>query len=130
MENVTIKGKPVVDSNHVMRLNNGDLLLWCDSSGNVKATYLVVSFRKQGHDSYCFSTAHHCSLLDLDDGTLAFDEKCSRSTTINRILCHLNRGSYNGGTSHLDYANPYNQRLLQYKHGNFKIEIELLKEEI
>jgi hypothetical protein len=130
MDNVKIKGAVVNEPNPVLRLNNGDLLLWYNAYGELKGAFMVVSFRKQGHDQSCFNTNQHCSLLNFDDGTLAFDERCSRNTTVNRILCHLNRGSYNGGTSHLDYSNPGNQRIKQFRSGNYQIELSLLKEEI
>jgi hypothetical protein len=130
MDNVKIKGAVVNEPNHPVRLNNGDLLLWCNAYGGTKSAYMVVSFRKQGHDSTCYNTNQYCSLLNLEDGTLAFDERCSRGTTVNRILCHLNRGSYNGGTSHLDYCNPSNQKIRQFRSGNYQIELSLLKEEI
>ena len=74
------------------------------------------------------NTTQYCTLLDLDTGKFAFEERCSRSTTVRRVLRHLLR---------CGYTMPYNPdatdddyRLCEYdvdvyENGQYKMELVL-----
>lgn len=95
--------------------------------------YLVVSFRdnknKYGHDS----TTNYCTLVNLDNGQIAFEERCSRATTERRVLRHLTRTGfsmpYNPDSREQDYKFQ-NMRIQVYPSGNYKVNLELGEEHI
>ena len=58
---------------------------------NVVGIYMVVSFRDNKNKYNGSNTTSYCSLVNLDNGSLAFEERCSRSTTVRRVLNHILR---------------------------------------
>lgn len=101
MNNVIVRGqKQYVDLNRKLNLHNGSVVL-LKNKGNgdsIDAIYYVVSFR-DNKNKYSGSTTGYCTLLNLDSGQFAFEERCSRNTTVHRVLRHLLR---------VGYTMPYN----------------------
>lgn len=128
MNNVVIRGqKQYVDLNRKLNLHNGSIVLLKDKGNGdrIEAIYYVISFR-DNKNKYSGSTTPYCTLLDLDTGKLAFEERCSRNTTVRRVLRHLLR---------LGYTMPYNPDATDedyhlrnydvdvYECGNYKMEL-------
>lgn len=121
MQNVMIKGMKCSNKERALKLNNGSLVVYFDRDNSVIGTFLVTSFRnsKQSNPVRWDNTATYCSLVNLDNGKIEFEEPCSRSTTEQRVLNHLNQGS------------PYQmngQYVKVFKNGNFRLEVELGEE--
>ena len=96
--NVTIGAKSTETiGDRPIRLYNGNLVLHFDGNDDVIGAYIVTSFRdtKGVCDNKERAFAVYCSLVNLDTGYLAFDENCSRTTTVARVLSHLNPGDFN-----------------------------------
>lgn len=128
MNNISIKGVcECADLDRKINLSNGAIVIQKER-GQVVGVYLVISFRdnknKYGNDS----TTSYCSLVNLDNGQLAFEERCSRATTERRVLRHLTRAGYSypyNPNSH-DQDNKFsNMRLQVYQNGNYKVNLEL-----
>lgn len=101
MNNVIVRGqKQYVDLNRKLNLYNGSVVLLKNkvNGDSIDAIYYVVSFR-DNKNKYSGSTTGYCTLLDLDSGQFAFEERCSRNTTVRRVLRHLLR---------VGYTMPYN----------------------
>lgn len=127
MSNIYIKG-PVGNENLNRKLNlsNGSLIL-VKNYHILEKVYMVIPFR-DNKNRYCGSTSGYCSLLDLESGKLVFEERCSRSTTVRRVLNHILR---------LGFTMPYDPNSTEndskmhdydidvYSNGAYKIEIEL-----
>ena len=93
MKNVTINSKNLFTlAQTPIKLNNGSIVIHYDRMGSVLGAYIVTSYRK----GTCGDTANYCSLVDLDNGYIKFEERCSRNTTIVRVLSHLNPNDYEG----------------------------------
>lgn len=79
-----------VDGNLGVFLQNGSLAL--HKSENVTVgCYLVTSFRG---DCKGGQTSGYCTLIDLETGYPKFEERCSRRTTMARVLSHLSPGDF------------------------------------
>lgn len=91
MNNITINGvKTVVNLEREISLNNG-ALVFLKHNNSVKNVYMVVSFRDNKNCYGNQSTAKYCTLVNLDSGYFPFEERCSRKTTVRRVICHLLR---------------------------------------
>lgn len=77
MNNVIVRGqKQYVDLNRKLNLHNGSVVL-LKNKGNgdsIDAIYYVVSFR-DNKDKYSGSATGYCTLLNLDSGQFAFEER-------------------------------------------------------
>lgn len=122
MQNVTINSKKYgVDAETPIKLNNGSLVLHYNRLGDVLGAYIVTSYRDQkGTLRNSEHTASFCSLVDLDSGYLKFEERCSRNTTMKRVLSHLNPSDYAGAQAIKD-----GQYIEVYSVGNYKIDLSL-----
>ena len=119
MKNVTINNIIMgVDVKKSITLNNGSLVLHCNRSDKVIGAYIVTSFRDSNGKYKGDMTTHYCSLVNLDNGYLAFEERCSRATTIERVLWHLNHNDYRAKE-----AIREGQYLEIYPVGEFKIDL-------
>ena len=127
MNNIFVRSeKTSINLDRKLNLANGSLVI-VKNRNIIENIYMVISFRdnKNRYNGY---TSGYCSLIDLDDGQLAFEERCSRSTTVRRVLNHILR---------LGYKMPYNPNsndndskmrdydIDVYSNGAYKIEIEL-----
>lgn len=123
MQNVTINNKKYgVDSETKLSLTNGALVIHRNRLGDVLGAYLVTSFRYNRGvttEKAKEATQSYCSLINLDTGYLAFEERASRSTTIQRILSHLNKGDYYG-----QQAVKEGQYVEVYYSGEYKIDLQ------
>lgn len=89
MAKVVVNNEPTRNYEREVRLNNGMLIIHRNSLGEVLNTYLVTSFRNNKDNPHWVKTTNYCSLVDLENGYLAFEEPCSRNTTELRVLRHL-----------------------------------------
>lgn len=91
MQNITINGiKKNINLNRDITLNNGALVLQ-KHDDKVVNVFMVVSFRDNKNNYAGQSTAQYCTLVNLDNGVFSFEERCSRKTTVRRVLSHLLR---------------------------------------
>lgn len=85
MNNVFIKGQiPDLNLDRKLNLHNGSLII-VKQRDTITAIYMVVSFRDNKNKYNGSNTTSYCSLVNLDNGSLAFEERCSRSTTVRRV---------------------------------------------
>ena len=98
---ITLNGnKPkqnIPDGNTAIDLRNGSIVLhFSKNRKELLGSYLVTSFRddKQKYTGQC--TTSYCSLINLETGYLKFEERCSRNTTMARVISHLSPGDYMG----------------------------------
>lgn len=133
MNNISIKGVcECADLDRKINLSNGAIIVQKDR-GHVIGIYLVVSFRDNKNKYKDDSTVSYCSLINLDNGQFAFEERCSRATTERRVLRHLTRSGYSypyNPDSHEQDNKFINMRIQVYQNGNYKINIELEEEQI
>lgn len=128
MNNISIKGIcECVDLDRNIKLTNGSIVIQKEND-KVVGVYLVVSFRdnknKYGNDS----TNSYCTLINLDNGQFAFEERCSRATTERRVLRHLTRAGFTypyDSNSREQDSKFYNMRVQVYNNGNYKVNLEL-----
>ena len=119
MKNVTINGKNYeMRSETPVKLNNGSLVVHYNYAGVVLGAYIVTSFRDGKGKYHGDQTSPYCSLVDLENGYIKFDERCSRNTTMGRVISHLNPNDYMGKD-----AIENGQYIEVYKNGNFKIDL-------
>ena len=126
MQNVTINSKKYeVVGEAPVKLNNGSLVLHYNKLGDVMGAYIVTSYRDQS--GYCKhngkETAQYCSLVDLDNGYLKFEERCSRNTTVGRVLAHLVPNGDFGGKE----AVKNGQYIEIYNVGDYKIDLQFTR---
>ena len=123
MQNVTISNdKRLVGIDTPVRLNNGSLVLHYNKGGDVIGAYLVTSYRDhRGSLKNEEHTKNYCSLVNLDTGYLKFEERCSRLTTIGRVLAHLSPSDDFGGKE----AFKSGQYIEVYLNGDYKINIQI-----
>lgn len=127
MKNISINGKKRgVDLERAIELNNGALVVLKNYNG-IDSVYMVVSFRDNKNRYNGERTEKYCTLLDLDDGKYAFEERCSRKTTVRRVLNHILRlgcddYSYNSSIPVESYRNF---DIEVYRSGEYKIDISL-----
>ena len=94
MQNISIKGVcDCVDLDRNIKLTNGAVVVQKENN-NVIGVYLVISFRDNKNKYGGDTTSTYCSLVNLDNGQLAFEERCSRTTTERRVLRHLTRAGF------------------------------------
>lgn len=128
MNNISIKGVcECADLDRKINLSNGAIVIQKERE-QVIGVYLVISFRdnknKYGNDS----TTSYCSLVNLDNGQLVFEERCSRATTERRVLRHLTRSGYSypyNPNSREQDSKFSNMRVQVYQNGNYKVDLEL-----
>lgn len=133
MNNISIKNIcKCADLDRKINLSNGAIVIQKDRE-QVIGVYLVISFRdnknKYGNDS----TTSYCTLVNLDNGQIAFEERCSRTTTERRVLRHLTRAGYSypyNPDSHEQDSKFSNMRVQIYSNGNYKVNLELREEYI
>lgn len=127
MQNVTINSKKygVRGEDTPIKLNNGSLVLHYNKIGDVLGAYLVTSFRDGKGRYNGDQTTTYCSLIDLDNGKIAFEERCSRTTTIKRVLSHLNHSGYYG-----EQAVKDSQYIEVYTMGEFKIDLQFERKQV
>lgn len=133
MNNISIKGVcECADLDRKINLSNGAIVIQKDRE-QVIGVYLVISFRdnknKYGNDS----TIYYCTLVNLDSGQIAFEERCSRATTERRVLRHLTRAGFSypyNPDSHEQDSKFFNMRVQVYQNGNYKVNLELGEEYI
>ena len=114
MKHVTINGvKSATRLEAPVELSNGSLVVLKNGEA-VQNVYLVVSFRDGKNRYGGESTTSYCSLVNIDTGYFAFEERCSRKTTVRRVLNHL----LNLGTS--SYA--FNSHIPAESYGKYDIE--------
>lgn len=72
-----------------LRLFNGTIIVLCNSEKEVvKGPYVVTSFRSRNSwDNEKTNT--YCSLVLFENGYIAFEEPCSRTTQMRRVMSHL-----------------------------------------
>lgn len=118
MKNISINGRNrVTNLEREIELNNGAIVILKNGndSNNVDSVYMVVSFRDNKNRYNGERTNKYCTLLNLDEGEFVFEERCSRKTTVRRVLNHLlNLGCTN-------YA--YNQSIPVESYRNYDIEV-------
>ena len=116
MKNITINGqKKTAQLEKELSLKNGALVL-LKYNGVVDRVYMVVSFRDNKDRYKGDNTAPYCSLVNLDDGNYAFEERCSRKTTVRRVLNHI-----------LDLGNrsySYNLSIPVERYGQYDVEVK------
>ena len=116
MKNVFIKAaKPVTHLDKDIRLSNGTLVV-VKKNEEIFGVYLVISFRDHKDRYRGQKTQEYCSLINLDSGQFVFEERCSRKTTVRRVLNHILR---------LGYDMPYdpNNKTNDSKMCEYNIEI-------
>lgn len=128
MNNISIKGIcECVDLDRNIKLTNGAIVIQKEND-SVIGVYLVVSFRDNKNKYWNDSTNSYCTLINLDNGQFAFEERCSRATTERRVLRHLTRAGftypYNPNSREQD-SKFYNMRVQVYNNGNYKVNLEL-----
>ena len=121
MQNVTINRKKYgADGDTPIKLNNGSLVLHYNKLGDVIGAYIVTSYRDQrGTLKNPEHTTGYCSLVNLDNGYLKFEERCSRTTTMGRVLAHLVPNGDFGGKE----AIKSGQYIEVYPVGEYKIDL-------
>lgn len=115
MKHISINGaKKLNNLERQLHLKNG-ALIFQKNNGEVVNVYMVVSFRDNKNRYRGDATAKYCSLVNLDTGYFVFEERCSRNTTVRRVLNHL----LNIGCA--DYV--YNASISTEKYGSYDIEL-------
>lgn len=128
MNNIFIKGQiPDLNLDRKLNLHNGSLII-VKQRDTITGIYMVVSFRDNKNRYNGSNTTSYCSFVNLDNGSLAFEERCSRSTTVRRVLNHV---------LHLGFSMPYNPNSKEndnqmkdydidyYGNGVYKLEVDL-----
>lgn len=133
MNNISIKGAcECADLDRKVNLGNGSIVIQKEKD-QVIGVYLVVSFRDNKNKYNGSSTSSYCTLVNLDNGQIAFEERCSRATTERRVLRHLTRAGYSvpydPNSRDQDYRFQ-NMRIQVYPNGNYKVNLELGEEYI
>lgn len=119
MKNVTVSFKDTKNTGETpVDLRNGSIVLWA-KAGVTLGIYLVTSFRSN-NSTPNKENAPYCSLVNLDTGYLSFEERCSRKTTVKRVLSHLRTGDFGGET-----AIKMGEYIEVYPQGSYDMEIRL-----
>lgn len=123
MNHITIKNDIQVGASTPISLKNGNIVLHFNRFGKIINCYMVTSFRDvDGHYKGEFNCCSYCSLLNLDTGYIEFKERCSRDTTVQRVLSHLNQLDYGGKN-----AAQEGQYVRAYTSEEYHIELKLMK---
>lgn len=124
MKNIEIKNAcNYSDLDRKINLQDGSIIVQKKES-KITGVYLVVPFRDNKNKYENQSTTSYCSLINLDTGQYAFEERCSRATSERRVLHHIEK------IEHETDEKIQNMRIQVYSNGNYKISIELRKEVI
>lgn len=132
MNNVSIKD--VCECNDLDRkvdLRDGSLIIQ-KKNETVISVHMVIPFRDNKNKYSGDQTSNYCTLVNIDTGKIAFEERCSRKTTERRILRHLTRAgfSYPYDPDSTDQDYKFSDMSVQvYKNGNYKVNLELLAED-
>lgn len=138
MNNVILNGAGSNSLNRGIKLQNGSIIIeYKKTSNNTSAeaigVFYVTSFRDNKNRYPDCRTADYCAITNLDNGQIAFEERCSRKTTERRLLRHLNR---------IGYSYPYDPDSTEadsqlkgyfvkiYKVNSYKMNLDLPDEEI
>lgn len=132
MQNIKIKGmKTSPNFDRKIRLTNGSIIIQKEND-IVIGVYMVISFRDNKNRYSGDSTTGYCTLINLDTGKIAFEERCSRCTTERRVLRHLTfaKTTTFGGYPHkqritYDDSKFRHMRLDIYNQGNYMFNLEL-----
>lgn len=130
MQNIKIKGmKTSPNFDRKIRLTNGSIIIQKEND-IVIGVYMVISFRDNKNKYSGDSTTGYCTLLNLDSGKIAFEERCSRYTTERRVLRHLTFAKTTTGYPHkpritYDDSKFCHMRLDIYNQGNYMFNLEL-----
>lgn len=123
MNHITIKNDTQVNGSTPISLKNGNIVLHFNRFGKIANCYMVISFRDvDGHYKGEFNCCAYCSLLNLDTGCIEFKERCSRDTTVQRVLSHLNPLDYWGKN-----AAQEGQHVKVYTNEEYHIQLTLTK---
>ena len=128
MNNVFIKGQiPDLNLDRKLNLHNGSLII-VKHKESITGIFMVVSLRDNKNKYNGSNTTSYCSLVNLDNGSLTFEERCSRNTTVRRVLNHILRlgfsMSYNPDSKEND-GQMKDYDIDYYGNGTYKIEIDL-----
>lgn len=133
MKNITIKENHNCSNlDRKINLKDGAIVVQKENE-NVIAVYLVIPFRDGKHKYGGDSSSGYCSLVNLDNGKISFEERCCRATTERRVLRHLTRAGFTypyDPNSHEQDGKFCNMRVQVYNNGNYRINLELGKEYI
>lgn len=123
LNNVTIS-KTKLEYDQDVVLNNGSLVLYFNPQSGLIGAYIVTSFRDNDNRYKGDSTSEYCSFVDLNTGLLRFVERCSRNTTIRRIMSHLRQGDYfaKEGIKEGYYIEVYDK-------GNYQVNLDLISKQ-
>lgn len=91
MATVKVCGVSNYDEDRALTLNNGDIIVAL-AQGVAVGHFMVTSFRGPSREPYAArptDTRKYCTFINLAIGYPAFEEPCSRSTTLKRVLSHL-----------------------------------------
>lgn len=130
MQNIKIKGmKTSPNFDRKIRLTNGSIIIQKEND-IVIGVYMVISFRDNKNKYSGDSTTGYCTLLNLDSGKIAFEERCSRYTTERRVLRHLTFAKTTTGYPYkpritYDDSKFRHMRLDIYNQGNYMFNLEL-----
>ena len=103
-----------------VKLHNGSIV-FLKLNNQIVNVYYVISFRDNNDRYNGDSTAPYCSMINLDSGRFAFEERCSRNTTVRRVLKHLIPIAYMN-TSDME-LNDYDIEV--HNHSAYHLEISL-----
>lgn len=123
MNHIKIKNETKVSASMPISLKNGNIVLHFNRFEKIVNCYMVISFRDvDGHYKGEFNRCSYCSLLNLDTGCIEFEERCSRNTTVQRVLSHLNQLDL-GGVNAVNEG----QYVKVYTNEEYHIELTLTK---
>ena len=121
MNYISIKGR---NTNGVLdtpvKLHNGSIV-FLKLNNQIVNVYYVISFRDDNNRYKGDLTAPYCSMVNLDSGQFAFQERCSRNTTVRRVLKHIVPTAYID-TSDMELSG-YDIEV--HKHSAYHLEISL-----
>ena len=107
------------DGNTAIDLINGSIVLhFSKNRKKLLGSYLVTSFRDDKQKYTGQITANYCSLINLETGHLKFEERCSRNTTMARVISHLSPGDYKG-----EYALKRGEFIEVYRRDKYTIDL-------
>lgn len=92
MATVKVHGLNNYDEDRKLSLNNGDIVIAIANRISI-GHFMVSSYRgeakREPYSARPKNTRSYCCLIDLATGYPAFEEPCSRNTTLKRVLNHL-----------------------------------------
>lgn len=122
MNHITIKNDTQVSASMPVSLKNGNIVLHFNRFEKIINCYMVTSFRDVDGNYKGDLSCSYCSLLNLDTGCIEFKERCSRNTTVQRVLSHLNPLDWAGKNAAKD-----GQYVRVYTSEEYHIELKLMK---